>query len=145
MKRDKIQFSGRVEGGEIKAGHDRWVETELGEIEGEQVFITLEPIRDRRSLQANAFYWGVVVKTIADHTGQTPESLHEYFKARFLSETFLMTNKDGEVIDERTIVRSTTRLRVIAFSEYIQSIVVWANEFLGLSIPEAEHEHQPSQ
>ncbi len=137
--RDKIQFSGRVEGGKVVPSIDRWVDAELGKIEGEAIFITLEPIRNRRSLKQNRWYWGCLIKTISEETGQDPESLHEFFKSKFLSEKFLMTNSGGEIIDEQVISKSTTRLSIMAFSEYIMAIEEWAGTFLQITIPEADH------
>lgn len=60
-----------------------------------------------RSYDQNRYYWGVVLKLIADHTGHTAQELHEQFKRRF-----------G--------VSSTTELSTQAFNEYIERICALA-------------------
>lgn len=136
--RDNIRLSARVTAElELEFDHDRWVDGQLEGLKGEPVFLTIEPIGDRRSSQSNRYYWGCVLKMISEHTGQDSESLHEYFKAKFLSETFVMTGAGGVVVDEMKITKSTTRLRVMAFSEYIRQIQTWAGEFLHIEFDEA--------
>ena len=60
-----------------------------------------------RSYDQNRYYWGVVLKLISDHTGHTPQELHEQFKTRF-----------G--------VSSTAELSTKAFTEYIERICALA-------------------
>ena len=81
-----------------------------------------------RSLPQNRYYWGVVVKMLADFTGHTAEEMHDALKFQFLSH-----------IDDSTgltIVQSTTSLSTVKFRNYCDDIQRWAAMYLELNIPD---------
>lgn len=103
--------------------------------EGRYVEIELRPM-PRRSHNQNAYYWTAVVPEITDALKALGhetdhETTHELLKAKFNSRP--ICNADGEVIGE--LPQTTTRLNITEFSEYIERVVRWAAQFLGLVIP----------
>ena len=38
--------------------------------------VTIQKYRKKRSLTANAYYWGVIVETLAQHFGYRPDEMH---------------------------------------------------------------------
>lgn len=93
---------------------------------------------NKRSSQANRYYWGLVVPLIQHgikHMGTdlSKEECHEFLKSRFNYEE-LVNEETGEVIQ---IPRSTTVLNKEQFSEYIGKIQQFAAEFLHTVIPDA--------
>ncbi|BDU76276.1 hypothetical protein [Mesoterricola sediminis] len=57
-------------------------------LEGKPLTCTVAPYRSKRSIQANAYYWGVTLKQISEQAWVenrqfTPEVWHEYFKDTF--------------------------------------------------------------
>lgn len=97
-----------------------------------RVEVTVEKITHPRSNQQNRYYWAVVVKEIAQHTGHDPEQVHELLKQMF-SPKWYVPSAYG--LDRGGIPTSTTRLDTIAFVEYTEKCRIWANGFLGLQIP----------
>lgn len=99
----------------------------------------LEIIIDRkhatRSIAQNRMYWGSYVKGISEHTGYTPDEVHELLKAKFLPKKFALVDRDGVITDEFIIGTSTTRLNKIEFGEYLERIQQWAAEN-GIVIPD---------
>ncbi len=91
-----------------------------------------------RSQKSNAFYWAVVVETLAEHTGYTPDEMHEVLKAKFLPKTLAIQDKNGEIVGEFVIGGSTVKLNTNQFSDYIRDIKTWAREALDVEIPEPE-------
>ena len=83
-------------------------------------------IKHKRTNSQNQYYWGVVVKLIAQHTGHDPEQIHEALKQMFSPKWYL---------GDKAIPTSTTCLDTIEFVEYTERCRLWANEFLGLSVP----------
>lgn len=79
-----------------------------------------------RSLDQNAYYWGVVLTLIAEHTGYETDELHELFKQRFNPMTVL-----GD-----TIGGSTKKLGTSGFSAYVERIRRFALTELQIDIPE---------
>jgi len=93
-----------------------------------------------RSTKANAFYWGVVLQALAEHTGHLPEELHDILKAKFLPKALAVCDLNGELRGEYVIGGSTASLSVEEFSEYMNRIIRWAQDELGVVIPQPDSE-----
>lgn len=108
---------------------------------GQRIVVTIaEDVGTRREKQ-NRYYRGVVVKWIANETGQDADSIHEHLKAKFLSSTVVIENRTTGELSEQRQVQSTTKLNVQDFCDYVEACKVWAAEFLGILIPEADPEY----
>ena len=83
-----------------------------------------------RSIPQNKYYWGVVVKMIAEDTGNEPAYLHEELKKEFNPRAVIIKG------DVKLIGGPTSELKRKAFAQYMDAIKVWAMEFLGIRIPE---------
>ena len=101
--------------------------TRLGD--GTHVFVTVEKItRERqRSLDQNAYYWGVVVKILAGETGYTKDEMHDALKVKFLT---------YENVRGIPTVLSTANLNTKQFEVYLEMVRRWAAMDLGIVIPE---------
>ena len=80
-----------------------------------------------RTNKQNKYYWAVCVDLISEHTGFTPEEVHEVLKHKFLSPKERM----GE-----NIYPNTTQLDTREFNTYIEKIQRWASMELSLVIPD---------
>lgn len=105
----------------------RWVRG----LEGKSVEVTVRKERKGRSPQANRYYWGVVVALLSEHTGYTPEEMHEALKEKFLGE-----ERDSVGLVK---IRSSAGLTVDEFIQYTNRIVMWAAQSLGVYIPDPGH------
>jgi hypothetical protein len=95
----------------------------LHTLKGEVEIIIRSP-RKKRSNDQNEYYWGVVLKLIADQTGHTDEEVHEHLKWRFL-------RKHGRL----ETVKSTTKLSTIEFEEYLSKVRQFASGELNIYVP----------
>lgn len=95
-----------------------------------RVRITVKPYKKIRSMNQNAYYWGVILTIIAKETGHTPEELHEIYKKKFLQTTAIQF-KDGKTYD---VAISTSLLKTDEFGRYIDRIIADASEY-GINIP----------
>lgn len=91
--------------------------------------------RATRSLQANAFYWACVVETLAEHTGYSPDEMHDVLKAKFLPKRLAVQDRNGALVGEFVIGGSTVRLTTQEFTEYVRQITAWAEDQLEIEIP----------
>jgi hypothetical protein len=94
------------------------------------VEVIVREAKKERSKSENNFYWGVVVKMIADHTGYTRDEAHAILKSMFLK----------VIVGRFEYVRSTKTLNTSEMEEYLADIRQWAslpNEQggLGLYVP----------
>lgn len=106
--------------------------------DGWEVDLEITRLRATRSVQANRYYWGVVINALHDLTGYTPEELHELMKAKFLPKDLAFTNSNGDVVEAFVLGGSTRGLDTAEFYTYVERIIEWAAGSLGLYIPGAD-------
>lgn len=89
-----------------------------------------------RSLNQNKYYFGVVLQLLSEHTGYTPDELHDFCKMRFLPKRLAFCDGNGEVKGEYVLGGSTRRLSTIDFGNYMEDIRRWAATDLDVIIPD---------
>jgi hypothetical protein len=94
--------------------------------EGTEAEMILRKPKKQRSTPQNAYYWGVIIKMIADHTGEEPDRIHGALVCMFLKVYDWMGK-------ER--IRSTTELSTIEFEQYAEKCRQWAAIALDMYIP----------
>lgn len=102
--------------------------------------VQLRPAKRGRTLTQNAYLWGVVypavLEGLEDRWGEsmTIDDVHAWMKARFLSEP-VVNRLTGEVVGERP--GSSGRLSVDQFCQYLDKVIRWARDELGVIVPPA--------
>lgn len=88
--------------------------------------IEIREYKAKRSRDQNALMWAVltdIAKQLPDESGKyySPETWHEYFKATILG-------KDSIIVDgaPHLVTKSTTKLNVVEFGDYVTQIQAWA-------------------
>lgn len=109
----------------------------IDKLAGKVCKVTIERVQKRRSNQANAYYWGVVVQAFSQFLKDqgewyTDEEVHEMFKFKFLRRS-VVNKKTGEVVSEITL--STSKLSTSEFAEYLDRCIVWLNDMFGIHVP----------
>jgi hypothetical protein len=82
----------------------------------------------------NSLYWGVYIKTIAEHCGYNPEELHEELKLKF-------NPKDSKINLGQRYGGSTKNMTRKEFSKYLDDIKIWAVKFDNIQLPERKVEN----
>ena len=100
---------------------------------GASVQVYLREKRHARTMPQNRYYWGVLLSTIAAHTGHTSEDLHEVFKQRFLPRHFVVVGDQ-----EHNVTKSTTELSKQEFTAYLHQVRAFAETELGVLVPDLE-------
>lgn len=97
-----------------------------------QVYIvTIEKKKEKRSLNANAYYW-VLMSILEKETGQDQDSLHDYFKTKFLPKRKVIFKQTGE---ENEVQGSTAELDSFNFFEYVDKVRAFAIQELDIYLP----------
>lgn len=133
----EYSFTAQIEDGRLKVGL-KALQLLREAVKGWRrcpVTVTIQRQHATRSLDANAYYWGVVIEHISEHTGYTPEETHEALKTMFLPKRLAMLGQNGELHDELVIGGSTTVLNKVEFYEYCERVREFAGEKLGVRIP----------
>lgn len=88
--------------------------------------LTLRAYKPTRSEMQNRRYWKILT-LISDHTGHDKDELHEMLKMRFLGTQ--ESTIAGETITHQ---RSSAKLKVSEFAEYMEKCESWMIETLGI-------------
>lgn len=93
----------------------------------------------KRSLQQNKYYWYCVVPIVKDglfaagyDDVKSNIDAHEVLKMLFLKKK-IVNHNTGELIIE--IAGSTSKLGTIQFNAFIDEVIKWGAEYLGVQIP----------
>lgn len=133
---DDITATGEIRDGKLFIRNRREFDQALTQMrDGLQVEIAVTRLRATRSPQANAYYWGVVLQALSDHTGYTVDELHDICKAKCLPKKLAVNNGNGEVVGEFILGGSTRKLDTTEFYEYVERVRQWAAE-LDCYIPD---------
>lgn len=97
--------------------------------------IEIKATSKKRSLAENNYYFGVVVKMLADHLGYFQDEMHEILKMQFDAKSDILPN--GKMV---IYAGTTTDYSVAEFEERLEKIRIWALTEFRLSIP-MPHEH----
>lgn len=113
------------------------------ELKDGKYLITVKDIR-KRSIQQNRYYWGVVVYMcmhglyeIGYEEVTSLEDAHEILKKLHLTKQYVHKTT-GACIE---IARSTAKLSIAEFNDYLERICRWASEFLGIYIPSPNEQY----
>jgi hypothetical protein len=135
MRLDRYSTTATIRRGKLKVSNGtQWIEA-LRQFPEGPVTVTVQRQHATRSLQSNAFYWGVVVKTISDYTGYSPDETHQALKALHLPKHLAFADGNGEVVGELVIGGSTRVLNQAEFSDFISRVKTWSHETLGITFP----------
>jgi len=133
----KLQFTGSVtESGEITLPQNFKRDVSVT-FAGKEIEVTVERKTKKRSLDQNAYYWGVVVKLTCNAMnesgdGVTPKEVHEFLKFRF-NRVQKIDTETAEVLWEYG--KSTTKLNTVRFMLYIEDCIQFAAQYLNIVIP----------
>jgi len=95
-------------------------------IEDKEKLLIIDDIKKPRSENENRYYWGVVIKILADELGYLDKNdVHDAMRLRFLKE-------NGKL----ETIRSTASLSTQEFEEYLSKIRIFASSELNIIIPE---------
>lgn len=134
---EPIQMPAKLESGTLKLNRGKLRELLKGQRDGLYT-VTIERQHATRSAAQNAYYHGVVLKLLSEHTGYTHDEIHEFCKLKFNAKTVTLANDHGEIVDEQRVGLTTTRLNKLTFGEYCESIRIWAASELQVYIPDPD-------
>ena len=94
--------------------------------------VEIKQYRRKRSLDQNAFMWGVPLKILSEHTGHSPDDMREYLLGEW-------SGWQEYEIEGRTFTKpvknSTSQLTTLEFTKFLEWIEMWSAHKLGISIP----------
>lgn len=124
-------FYGIAENGRLKIDKRDRFQKYLNTLKG-RVILTLQRSTPKmeRSTSQNRYYWGVLIRMVADEMGHlVPDDAHDFMKRLFLKRGIDFKGKRYEVVG------STASLDTIEFEKYLDRCRQWAAQELNLVIP----------
>lgn len=132
-----ITLSGRLANGVLQVNRHTLKQL-LANRQDCEIEILIERKHATRSVQANRYYWAVVVKAISEHTGYDANETHEAMKALFLPKELAFCDGNGVIQGEIVIGGSTRKMNVNEFHEYVERVRRFAAEQLGLNVQDPD-------
>ena len=133
------KFRAKIQAGRIKLypGEKRYYDHVLQSLEGQNVHVTIGKIKGLRTEQQMRYYWGVVVKMIADYTGDDIDTIHEFCKDKFAPRKTIAVNMSRGRKESRVVPGCTHDLfKDNFFTDYVDHIRQWAAQELEVVIPD---------
>jgi hypothetical protein len=138
---DLVVASAEVKSGKLYIRNRRAFDDQIARLDERwELEVTVKRQRATRSQQQNRYYWGVVVHLLSEHTGYTPDEMHEFLKMKFIPKTLAVCDGNGVIVDEFVIGGSTREMNTIQFGEYVEEIKQWAAQELDVVIPDPDED-----
>lgn len=134
-KFERLVALGEIKDGKLVYASERWVRGMLAQFNDCKITIAFERRKKSKSREQLGYLWGVVYPEISQHTGHTPEELHEIFKVKYLRRKVSWRGA------QMTTVASTKKLSTGEMAEFIGHIVLEAGE-MGIAIPDPDKLYQ---
>jgi len=120
---DKIEFSGRVKGGQMFITRRKDFDEAIKRFDGKEVEIIVQKKRFVRSVAQNRLWW-LYMDILHKELGYSKEEMHMIARFKFLKREKVIEHT-GEIVE---YIESTTRLSRTQFAETIDKLVQWAAE-----------------
>lgn len=123
------KFKGKMVRGIVELQELKAYKSYIKTLEGKEVYLSVAEWKNTRSNNQNNYYWGVVVRLIADTTGYSLQEAHEALKVKFLLQP--------KIVKEVSLptIKSTALLNSKEFEDYCAEIREWAIAELDCYIP----------
>ena len=158
----KSTFFSTVKDGKLQKNTTQNILQELAHLEGKRVVITIEKQKSSRSLQQNSLYW-VYIDILSQELGHSKDEMHELVKYKFLKlkrfisvvngKSVILALEDGIYVDVSTgeihdiekvepydKIGSTATLTKSEFIDFVDNLITWAKDFLGITLPSPEEQ-----
>jgi hypothetical protein len=132
------EFTALVTDGKLPEATSRQIGTLIRSLDGKRVRVTVEEVKRKRSLNANAYLWaGVyppIVAAFREHGNMVDsEDVHSFCKEHVGKLKRVLVTPDGEILHA---TGSTASLTPTEFMGYISAVRVWAKEVLDVDTPD---------
>jgi hypothetical protein len=135
---DLVIGTGHVRKGKLFINHRGHFDRQIAQLDERwQLEIAVSRLRATRSVEANRFYFGVVIAAISEQTGYHPDETHDLMKMLHLPKELAICDGNGEVKGQYVMGGSTRNLNTAEFSAYVSRVQQWAAETLDVVIPDA--------
>lgn len=90
-----------------------------------------QDMRKIRTVDMNAYYFGIALKMISEKTGHAVDECHDFLALKFRINYYF-----DPVLKRMTFERtSTTKDNIWEFNDYVEQVCSWAFMFLRVQIP----------
>ena len=103
---------------------------ELKKLSNKRVYVIVDEEKPTRSNNQNRYYWSVIVQTLANEIGYTPDEMHEVLKARFSPKDIKQLG-----VEQVVVPKSTTKQKTDEFEIYLENIRRFASLELQIKLP----------
>lgn len=139
MGQESYETLGVVTNGLFKMRDRAGFERAMALFKDGEVIASFTPSSEKawRSLKANRFMWKVF-ELIAAETGHTKDEIHDWMCQKFLTYPVDVVDPQTGVVTVIEVTRGTSRLKTHEHARFLDEVLQWAGEFLGMEMPERD-------
>ena len=126
----KTKHYGEIKNGKLVLDNKEDFLKECSGMDNCPVYLTLTKVKNTRSTNQNAYYFGVVVKMISEHTGYETWEVHEVLLAATFGKKEINIGYETFVPNKRS-----KNLNTVEFEQLCEMAIRIATEKLDLYIP----------
>lgn len=130
--------SARIAGGKLTIRNRKQFDALLATCRDGEYTVTVERAHATRSKAQNDYLHAVVVEAISEHTGYNAKDAKELIKAMHLPQDMAASGENGRLMNGLVIGGHTSRLNKLQFIEFLERVVQWAAEELGVVIQDPD-------
>ena len=139
MGPESYETLGIVTDGIFKMRDRQGFEAAMALFKDGEVIASFTPATEKawRSLQANRFMW-IVFTLIAAETGHTKDEIHDWMCQKFLTYPVDVVDPQTGEVTVVEVTRGTSRLKSGEHAHFLDEVIQWAGEWLGMELPARE-------
>ncbi len=134
MSTREVIGTGIKRGGKVEWDDPRGFTDDLAFLKDGSVVVrvTLATPHAIRAVKLNRYYFGHVLRLIAEYNGDDIEDLHDQMCARFLKRRVQVVNKHTGEVEDLDVVGRSSKLDGDGFWEFVLKVRLFAAEFFGV-------------
>lgn len=136
----EVTATGVLHAGKLRLDDKDGFAEELASMKDGSIVLTVEhgTAKAIRSVRANRYYYGVVLRAIEQYTEQDKDDIHDFMCDRFLHHKVFLVNRETGEAEERDVAGRSSKLPPDEFCDFVERVRVFAAEFFGLRIPDPD-------
>lgn len=137
----KLTVPGVIARGAIRLDDRRGFNADVAKFgEGQAIVLAVEDEKTSASRKAYGYYYGVVLKLLAEYSGHSVDDLHAWAKAKFTPKHVALLDGNGQIVDDLVVGSTTTTFDGHEFYEYVEELRRFMLERLQVVTPDPDPE-----
>lgn len=131
-----LKFYATIENGDLNFLSPDWVSEKMNELKDGQYTVEIQKYSGKRSSNQNRYFHGIVVPMVLDGLRNAGfDDVKDNEDAKAVIKILFLKQEITNGTETFTVTRDTHNLSAVEMMTFIDDVVKWASEYLGIFIP----------